>query len=759
MNRQNIVLQIMAAFLTILCLALINGCGEDEEDEFVNPKSTVITPQGGTAISADGNVTVEVPAGAVSSDTTIIVGESPSIPLNTIGKAYKFGPDNLQFTKPATIHLKYNKSEVPVGVRDADLAMGRESDGKWVEISSYMIDAPNHTVSGSVSGFSSYGIFCSYIPSTSAEYWNLVNQQVCIVLDGIREVNTGMLMAIRANERDFTQEYDPGRTDYTEEEIYMILSGFAHIGEAIGPMREAMEELEILEKAAMGVGAPAHPNKSNNIISDAADYVNSIAFPLLEKLWDFTGAGDFVADTVPLVAAADKISYEMKVKIVAFIGMVIDEMDRSKNDSGIPTDYYCRRACELNKIYEKRFGEALHEATGSEICVQDKEVIRAKAFNALNQSRSAPDTFKLFSFLSGDLAQCFPDWMEELRAYIIKAAADVTEAGGKMYWDAVKSVVIRGDIADAVDKAGYVDLVNEAYKRMPAPGLMAPGSVVVPAHAVILLVPHDMENLPILVTAAVAENGIMRIPEPYVGTYKLHFYSKGNMPIVLDNVIISAGGQSIEMPDFQPLEGNTIPQFTAMTTGDPEQGTNPPPWPACSTCMGGYNVTHKARTFGEINAPGGVWLEYDTEVQFSFEFEGSEAWVEVPYIIHKTFFHKVDEFGGKIIRTPSSFSLLGTAEWHIRRKNVDGQPCYFANISIIEEETQNSVASYQDGDGNVFIINPDVKVTTWGDVDIFPSGKLNCGDLPITYEFHWEADIGPVGGEKDITVTIEDESR
>jgi len=80
-NKINhIVLLSTASLCMILVIGFLSGCGDDEEDEFINPQNTIVGSQGGTALSSDGNAAVDIPADAVSSDTTITVWEESSSP-------------------------------------------------------------------------------------------------------------------------------------------------------------------------------------------------------------------------------------------------------------------------------------------------------------------------------------------------------------------------------------------------------------------------------------------------------------------------------------------------------------------------------------------------------------------------------------------------------------------------------------------------------------------------------------------------------
>ncbi|MBD3182309.1 hypothetical protein GF312_08455 [Candidatus Poribacteria bacterium] len=747
---------IIKLFITLFCFIIIttfiSGCDkeDEEDDEFINPLETSIGSQGGTAFSADGNAVLEIPAGALSSKVTIVVGESSVIPHGTVGKAYKFGPEGLKFNKPVDIRFQYDPEDIPAGAADYDLVLGKQSGERWSEVPNCNVDIANHKITALITGFSIYGIFWPEAPSSAAEYCNLINDQVCKVLDATREMNKGMLMVFRACEHDFTQEYDPSDENFSSQEIDLFLAGFERFGESVVPLEETLLKLEELENAVMGFCAPSRINQRHKT-NDWVDDFNSVAHPLLGKLYEISGVKSLVDENMPLVPLMDRLSYMLKVKMLTYTGMVIDTMSIGNDNA-----YHCQRACQLNKLFGEKFGKYFYKPPTSEVCSQDKSKIRAEAFNILNQKMSSAKTFKKMSGLSREMAGCFPDWMKELKKYVPEAAADATTTGGKYYWDCVSKICLKSEILDKID---HLKLASKAFESLPP--IQAPGKFprVTPAHAVVFLVPHDLATHPILVQATVAQGSEMNITEPYTGTYSLYFYSKGNYPVIIDNVEISHGNQSIEIPDIQPLEGIANPLFSALTNSESRTDLDPPYLPPCPTCGGGKNylITHEGRILNEdIIGIEEIW----TSAEFTFEFENDEAIIEVPYIVHKTITPKEWDDGSIFVYSQSSFTLQGTARWHILRRIRDGQTCYTINsVSEQEEETKTYSISMRDPKGNVMLINPVAEISTWP-APLPTHTELGCGDLPHTWERHDGVPPMPlpegVNYKTDITVTIEE---
>ena len=280
-----------------------------------------------------------------------------------------------------------------------------------------------------------------------------------------------------------------------------------------------------------------------------------------------------------------------------------------------------------------------------------------------------------------------------------------------------------------------------------------------PADAIVLLVPTDMNALPIQMMAVVAENGVMKVEGVRGGAYHLFCYSKGNYPVVIDNVTVSPDSQRVNLPDPQPLENISLPLFTATTTGDPKANLNPSPVPPCRTCGGGtYLVTYKASRRSD-----NPLVTIDCTAKAKFSFEPDEHWkavVEVPFQVQKSYFNKKQEDGSIFIYTPSSFSLSGTCIWEISKEVKDKQVCFILDSSSIgQEETSTFVDSIRSPEGVVVVLNDAAEVTTWGGIGVpMPENgeKLGCG-IPIEYKYH-DRQASPDGSTEtvsDITITIE----
>lgn len=110
----------MKYYLTVILLLFLSACktqdtapspDEATTDDGVpegEAVSQVVGASGGTLVSADGLVRVEVPAGALSSDTHISIQALSNKAPNGVGKAYRFSPDGTEFKKPARLTMRYD---------------------------------------------------------------------------------------------------------------------------------------------------------------------------------------------------------------------------------------------------------------------------------------------------------------------------------------------------------------------------------------------------------------------------------------------------------------------------------------------------------------------------------------------------------------------------------------------------------------------------------------------------------------------------
>ncbi len=126
--------------------------------------TSVVTPSG-ASIAADG-VTVAVPAGGVTGDTTVVVKRlnepfhmnvfAPSAPTDVsaipIGHPYDFGPSGVQFAQPVEVTLPYDPQYVPGGTDAGRLGAAYFTGTRWV-VAGGRVDTTAHTVTVRLKAF------------------------------------------------------------------------------------------------------------------------------------------------------------------------------------------------------------------------------------------------------------------------------------------------------------------------------------------------------------------------------------------------------------------------------------------------------------------------------------------------------------------------------------------------------------------------------------------------------------------------------
>lgn len=120
------------------------SCGDDP----TGPGGTLIGPEGGIVTSSDGLVTLEIPAGALTASTSIVIvpiDDTPyrSDPLYVKATAYEVQPRSLQLREHAHLRVRYDPANVPAGVEPSRLRiMEREqAQNRWEEMVHVGLDA------------------------------------------------------------------------------------------------------------------------------------------------------------------------------------------------------------------------------------------------------------------------------------------------------------------------------------------------------------------------------------------------------------------------------------------------------------------------------------------------------------------------------------------------------------------------------------------------------------------------------------------
>jgi len=117
-----------------------------------------VGPAGGTVSLAGGTVDIVVPSGALTEPQLLTATASSSHPSSArlvTGSAFELGPNGLTFGSPAQVTIDYNPSNIPSGIGSSTIRLWRVQNNVWTQIAGST--QGNNSVTGSVSGFSTFG--------------------------------------------------------------------------------------------------------------------------------------------------------------------------------------------------------------------------------------------------------------------------------------------------------------------------------------------------------------------------------------------------------------------------------------------------------------------------------------------------------------------------------------------------------------------------------------------------------------------------
>ena len=116
---------------------------------------------GGTIISEDGLVTLEIPENAIDGEIGITISSAMDelddedvIP----GTLFDFGPSPFTFNEPVILTIIFDPANLPAGVSEDELRLLAVVDGEWVQLPGSSVDVLNSTVTGPIDSFSRKGV-------------------------------------------------------------------------------------------------------------------------------------------------------------------------------------------------------------------------------------------------------------------------------------------------------------------------------------------------------------------------------------------------------------------------------------------------------------------------------------------------------------------------------------------------------------------------------------------------------------------------
>ncbi len=144
---------------------MLVGCGGSG-----GPGGNTVGSEGGTVVSAGGEVSLVFPANAVAQTILVGITEGTSVPVAPTGlgvvptTCYDFAPDGAQFAQPVTLTVRYTQAGLPSGVSESSLALYRVAGQTWQVVSGSAVDTTADTVTAPITSFSTYGILGSTLP-------------------------------------------------------------------------------------------------------------------------------------------------------------------------------------------------------------------------------------------------------------------------------------------------------------------------------------------------------------------------------------------------------------------------------------------------------------------------------------------------------------------------------------------------------------------------------------------------------------------
>jgi hypothetical protein len=120
------------------------------------PTTQTIDATGGSVTSADGRITVAIPAGALPGATVISIQPISNTTPNGLDSGYRLEPEGTTFATPITLTFQLSPTEA-IGI-DSTFIATQHADGLWYSQQNQQRDATAQTVSIATSHFSDWSL-------------------------------------------------------------------------------------------------------------------------------------------------------------------------------------------------------------------------------------------------------------------------------------------------------------------------------------------------------------------------------------------------------------------------------------------------------------------------------------------------------------------------------------------------------------------------------------------------------------------------
>ncbi|MCK7557096.1 hypothetical protein MKQ70_19640 [Chitinophaga sedimenti] len=125
---------------------------------------------GGTIVSPDDELTVTIPAGALTSNQEIRITRITNTNPMGIKNGYRITPHNLQFAKPVTITFNYTDEDIAGSIPEALGIAYQDAAGVWQSMPDVTLNKTAQTVSVTSTHFSDWSFFESFEIQASSRF-------------------------------------------------------------------------------------------------------------------------------------------------------------------------------------------------------------------------------------------------------------------------------------------------------------------------------------------------------------------------------------------------------------------------------------------------------------------------------------------------------------------------------------------------------------------------------------------------------------
>jgi hypothetical protein len=166
--RSDVPAHLLAAFAALAGLAACSGGKATGPSTPREPAHTAVgTPTGplvsqtigaggGTIASADGALTVTIPAGALAVDQTVgVQAISPQSPGAT-GAAYRLTPEGTTFAQPVTLVMNYDAADLSGSAPELLWIASQQADRSWLLATGVTLDPAAQTLTVATTHFSDW---------------------------------------------------------------------------------------------------------------------------------------------------------------------------------------------------------------------------------------------------------------------------------------------------------------------------------------------------------------------------------------------------------------------------------------------------------------------------------------------------------------------------------------------------------------------------------------------------------------------------